>query len=241
MRIADPIFLETIKRLKDKKPITYQYREIDLYNNEKDAIQQEHKILGNVLQVLDFPEYYEIHVQFNEIENSLIRLKRGIYLLNYYRFFLTFRHSGDKTNIYGVPFLLKLLVGKDLVAVEYPSPVEKSSLELVPGEVFTVLTGAGRYVLACKHAYCQATYFFFTKNFNQIRGVVSSSSTSEKKLYVVQYITDDLVWEDEITIPANKVSVPFFIDLVGSKFKFEVTKDGVSDYSLYFYAKAWCY
>jgi len=239
MRIIDPIFLETIKRLKDKKPITYQYREIDLYNEGIDAVQQEHKILGNVLQVLDFPEYFEIHVQFNEIENSLVRLKRGIYLLNYYRFFLTFRNSGSKTNIYGVPFLLKLLFGKDLVAVEYPSPVEKSSLELVPGEVFAITAGAGRYVLACKHAYCQATYFFFTKNFNQIRGVVSCSSATEQTLYVVQYITDDLIHEDEITIPPGE-SMPFFIDLVGSKFKFEVTKHATIDYSLNFYAKAWC-
>jgi len=240
MRIADPIFLETIKRLKDKKPITYQYREIDLYNAGIDAIQQEHKVLGNVLQVLDFPEYFEIHVQFNEIENSLVRLKRGIYLLNYYRFFLTFRNSGSKTNIYGVPFLLKLLLGKDLVAVEYPSPVEKSSLELVPGEAFFVEHGANRYILACKHAYCQATYFFFTKNFNQIRGVASSDSTSQKELYVVQYITDDLIHEDEIILPPNKVAVPFFIDLVGSKFKFEVRKGSLYDYNLYFYAKAWC-
>lgn len=240
MRIADPIFLETIKRLKDKKPITYQHRQIDLYNDGKDAVQQEHKVLGNVLQVLDFPEYYEIHIQFNEIENSLIRLKRGIYLLNFYRFFLTFRHSGDKENIYGVPFLLKLLLGKDLVAVEYPSPVEKSSLELVPGEVFTVPAGSGRYVLACKHAYCQATYYFFTKNFNQIRGMAKCTDVDGKDLYVVQYITEDLIWEDKIHLPPNE-TVPFFIDLVGSKFKFEVTKHATTDYSLYFYAKAWCY
>ena len=240
MRIADPIFLETIKRLKNKKPITYQYREIDLYNDKKDAVQQEHKVLGNVLQVLDFPEYYDISIQFNEIENSPIRLKRGIYLLDYYRFFLTFRHSGDRANIYGVPFLLKLLVGKDLVLVEYPSPVEKSSLELVPGEIFSVPAGVGYYVLACKHAYCQETYFFFTKNFNQIRGMARSSLDMETKLCIVQYITDDLIWKDEITLYPD-ITVPFFIDLIGSKFKFEVFKHNIYDYSLYFYAKAWCY
>ena len=240
MRIADPIFLETIKRLKNKKPITYQYREIDLYNDKKDAVQQEHKVLGNVLQVLDFPEYYEISIQFNEIENSPIRLKRGIYLLDYYRFFLTFRHSGDRANIYGVPFLLKLLVGKDLVAVEYPSPVEKSSLELVPGEIFTIPKGVETYVLTCKHAYCQETYFFFTKNFNQIRGVIRSTAIDEQIFYVVQYITDDLMYKDVLFLPPY-TAVPFFIDLIGSKFKFEAVQYPIYDYSLYFYAKAWCY
>ena len=240
MRIADPIFLETIKRLKNKKPITYQYREIDLYNDKKDAVQQEHKVLGNVLQVLDFPEYYDISIQFNEIENSPIRLKRGIYLLDYYRFFLTFRHSGDRANIYGVPFLLKILVGKDLVLVEYPSPVEKSSLELVPGEVFSIPAGEGRYVLACKHAYCQETYFFFTKNFNQIRGMVKILALAEPTmLYIVQYITDDLIWEDSILL-FEGVTIPFFIDLIGSKFKFEIDKIAIP-FDLYFYAKAWCY
>jgi len=237
----DPIFLQAIEFLKTAKPFTYDYREIDLYNDGVDASQQEIKVIGNVLQVLDFPEYYEVYIQFNEPENSFIRIKKGIYLLTFYRFFLTFRHSGDRTNIYGVPFLLKLLLGKDLIVAEYPTPVEKSSLELVPGEIFSVLHGAGRYVLACKHVYCQATYFFFTKNFNQIRGVVSSSATTEKKLYIVQYITDDLKWEDEVIIPASKVANPFFIDLVSPKFKFEVTKDGSLDYNLYFYAKAWCY
>lgn len=233
--------MQAIENLRTNKPITYDYREIDLYNDGVDASQQEIKVIGNVLQVLDFPEYYEVYIQFNELENSYIRVKKGIYLLTFYRFFLTFRHSGDRANIYGQPFLLKLLLGKDLIIAEYPTPVEKSSLELVPGEIFSVLHGAGRYLLACKHAYCQLTYFFFTKNFNQIRGIVSSSSTTEKKLYIVQYITDELLHEDEIIIPANKVAVPFFIDLISPKFKFEVTKDTVLDYNLYFYTKAWCY
>lgn len=239
MRIADPIFLETIKRLKDKKPITYQYREIDLYNEGKDASQQEHKVLGNVLQVLDFPEYFEIHAQFNEPENASIRLKRGIYLLNFYRFFLTFRHSGDRANIYGVPFLLKLLVGKDLVLVEYPSPVEKSSLELVPGELFTILHGAGYQTLTCKHAYCQATYYFFTKNFNQIRGLASHNTAGIKTLYITQFITEDLKLETRVDIPVGK-AIEFFVDLCCPKFKFSVERASEVDYTLYFYAKAWC-
>lgn len=239
-KISDPVFLATIDKLKKDKPVTYTYRAIDLYNDGVDANQKEHQIIGNCLQVLDFPEYYEILIQFNEPENAFVRLKKGIYLLDFYRFFLTFRHSGDKTNIYGMPFLLQLLIGKDLVAIEYPSPVEKSSLELVPGEIFDVPAGAGRYVLACKHAYCQATYFFFTKNFNQIRGLAKCTDVDGEKLYIVQSITEDLFLEDEVILPPNE-AVPFFIDLVGAKFKFEVTKCAESGYTLYFYAKAWCY
>ncbi|MBA7544395.1 hypothetical protein ES705_36751 [subsurface metagenome] len=37
--IRDPVFLEMIKRLKEAKPQNYHYKEVNLYNDGKDAIQ----------------------------------------------------------------------------------------------------------------------------------------------------------------------------------------------------------
>jgi hypothetical protein len=246
MRLSDPVFLEAIRRLQEDNPNNYEAREIDLYNGGKDAINQQVAIIGNVLQVLDFPEYCEIFIRFNEITNSLIRLKKGIFLFTFYRLFLSYKHT-DELDSDSQLILLKFLIGKDIISVEYPTPIEKASLEFVPAEYFLIPKGAGRYLVPCKHAfqYPEPSTFHVGK-YTQVRGIVCSESSIvvPTYLYVYQYFMRDVAiyvnYETKIVLPGYYNPVPFIIDLVAPNLQFWVDRDASVNWGLHLYAKAWC-
>lgn len=244
--ITDPLFLKEIANLKKLKPSNYTLRELNLYNSGKDAIQQEIRFIGNVIQVLSLPKTTDIYIQFNEISNALIKLEEGILLFTFYRLFLTYKHTLelDSNN---EPYLLKLLVGKDFISVQYPTPVSKSFLEIVDGEDFLILKGSGRIPLPCRRASQNPQpYTFDISNHNQIRGLVCSESTIfvPAYLYVYQFFMREQVysqiWSDTIELPGGYTTVPFILDLVSPNLQFWVDRDSEVNWGLHLYAKLWC-
>ncbi|MBA7546246.1 hypothetical protein ES705_38631 [subsurface metagenome] len=230
--IRDPIFLEMIKRLKIEKPQNYHYREVDLYNNGQDAVQQEIKTTGNVFQVLSLPIEADVRIQFNETENPTFKLEEGIILFTFYRFFLTYKHTGDH-------FLLKLLIGKDFIAVNYPADIEKHSVVIVDAEKFIIPVGSGEYLLPCKNAWDTEAHYFTKRKFNHVRGIVQISlGPGERKFYVHDRFSTTLIGiMTEIMIPSGSAT-SFFIDLVGKRFCFSVDQ-AVGEYNLTLYAELW--
>lgn len=241
MIARDPIFLEMIKKLKVEKPQNYRYREIDLYNDGKDAIQQETMIIGNVLQVLSLPTEVDVYIQFNETENPTFKLEEGIILFTFYRFFLTFKHT-ERETFYHKQFLLKYIVGKDFILASYPASVEKVSKILIDNESFSIPSGdpVVDWYLMCKNS--APDYSLRIGNFNQLRGIVKSTSIREKIFTVAQYTNFSKI-ESEVTLPKcqgeSYGTQEFFIDLVGEIIAFYVERDLYKDYELFLSAKLW--
>lgn len=237
--IRDPIFLEMIKKLKEEKPQNYHYREVNLYNDGKDAIQQEILTVGNVLQVLSLPTEVDVYIVFNEIENPIFKLEEGIILFTFYRFFLTYKHTEKKT-YYHKQFLLKLITGKNFILASYPAPVEKVSRILIDNENFLIPTGDIDHYLMCKNS--APDYSLQIGNFNQLRGIVKSTSIREKIFTIAQYTKVSKI-ESDITIPKcqgeSYGTQEFFIDLVGETIAFYIDRDLYADYDLFLSAKLW--
>lgn len=229
MRIADPIFLEAIKRLKEGKPTTYQDRKIDLYNNGQDAVQQEIIIIGNVLQVISLPTEIDVYIQFNEPENAKIRLIEGIYLIDFYRIFLTFKHT-EKQNMFYEPYLLELIFGKDLISVQYPTPVEKTFEVLVDNEFYTVPEGAelgGFLRLFFKRANPQDGSIRIPRGYTQLRGLITSEATTPRKFRVYQG-GKILSYYDEQELPAFPGTDTLLLDLVGEVIRFDIYQEALA-------------
>lgn len=238
VKIIDPVFLQAIARLKEDKPQNYNSREINLYNDGKDALQQEIIATGNVLQVLDFPEFCNIKIQFNEPTNPAITLRKGIYLFNFYRFFLTYEHIEQITDLYGNLLLLKLLISKELISATEPVKIKKDVKEIIEGSSFTITVGAGKQILSCPRE--DGSFYFWINGYNQLRGIAKQTHTSEKKLYIKQDVVGNLFLESEVIIPPNEEPVEFFIDLVGEVIRFYVEKDSSDQFGISLYCKLWC-
>lgn len=239
--IRDPIFLEMIKRLKEEKPQNYHYREVNLYNDGKDAFQQEIKTTGNVLQVLSLPLEVDVYIRFNEIENPIFKLQEGIILFTFYRFFLSYKHT-ERETYYHKPFLLKLIIGKDFILASYPASVEKVSKVLVDNESWAIPTDPSGevYYLMCKNS--APDYSLQVGNFNQLRGIAKSTSIRTKSFIIAQYTKVSKI-ESEIILPIcsgeSYGTHEFFVDLVGETIAFCVARDLYKDYDLSLSAKLW--
>jgi len=229
MRTTDPVFLEMIKRLKEGKPITYQYREIDLYNDGQDAVQQETVIAGNVLNVLCLPRQHDVYIQFNEPENAKIKLTEGTYLINFYRIFLTFKHT-EKRNMFYEPYLLKLVFGKDLISVQYPALVEKTFEVFVDNEYYTVPKGAenpGFSRLFFKRTNSQDASIRIPKGYTQLRALITSEASTPRKFRVYQG-GRILSYYDEQELPAFPDTDTLLLDLVGEIIRFDIYQEALA-------------
>ncbi len=237
--IRDPVFLEMIKRLKEAKPQNYHYKEVNLYNDGKDAIQQEIITIGNVIQVLSLPTETDVYICFNEIENPLFKLQEGIILFTFYRFFLTYKHT-EKETYYHKQFLLKLIIGKDFIMASYPVSVEKVSKVLIDNESWSIPTGDVDFYLMCKNS--APDYSLQIGNFNQLRGIAKSTSIREQIFTIAQYTKVSKI-ESKVTLPIcsgeSYGTQEFFIDLVGETIAFYITRDLYKDYELFLSAKLW--
>ena len=237
--IRDPIFTEMIKRLKEAKPQNYHYREVDLYNGGKDAHQEEIVSTGNVIQVLSLPTETDVYIQFNETENPTFKLEEGIILFTFYRFFLTYKHT-EKETYYHKKFLLELIIGKDFIMASYPAPVEKVSKIFIDNESWAIPTGDIDFYLMCKNS--APDYSLQVGNFNQLRGIVKSTSIREKKFTIAQYTKVSKI-ESEVTLPIcsgeSYGTIEFFIDLVGETIAFYIERDVYKEYELSLSAKLW--
>ncbi len=229
MRTTDPVFLEMVKRLKEEKPITYQYRKIDLYNNGQDAVRQETIITGNVLNILCLPRQHDVYIQFNEPENTTIRLTEGTYLINFYRIFLTFKHT-EKQNMFGEPYLLKMIFGKDLISVQYPVLVEKTFEVLVDNEYYTVPEGAenpGFTRLFFKRADPSDGRIRIPRGYTQLRAMITSEANTPRKFRVYQG-GRILSYYDEQELPAFPGTDTLLLDLVGEVIRFDIYQEALA-------------
>ena len=249
MITGDPIFVELIKRLKEEKPENYHYREINLYNEGQDANEQEILGVGNILEILDFPEYCEIYIRFNESTNQPIRLTKGVFLFTFFRFFLTYKHT-NILDAYNNPYLLKILIGKDLISIQYPTSVEKSFLTLVEGQTFDIdlLFPPGQLFYVLPGEFASQKPFpnsFDIRKYNQIRGIVGNQATTGiNYFYIRQYFLYENIYQiaDEVKIelPNSYTPIPFFVDLVAPYLQFCVERSSIHSLVVYLYAKAWC-
>ena len=237
--IRDPIFTEMIKRLKEAKPQNYHYREIDLYNNGKDACQEEIISTGNVIQVLSLPTETDVYIQFNEPENPTFKLEEGIILFTFYRFFLTYKHT-EKETYYHKKFLLRFIIGKDFIMATYPASVEKISKIFIDNESWSIPTGDVDFYLMCKNS--APDYSLQVGNFNQLRGIAKSTSIREKIFTIAQYTKVSKI-ESEVVLPKcqgeSYGTKEFFIDLVGETIAFYITRDLYKVYDFSLSAKLW--
>lgn len=243
--IKDPIFLEMIKMLKEEKPQNYHYREVNLYNNGQDAIHQNIIVTGNVLQVLSLPTEVEVYICFNETTNPLFKLEEGVILFTFYRFFLTYKHT-PQLDSNGHPYLLKFLLGKDFISVQYPTTVKKSFSEIVDSEYFLIPKGSGRIPVPCKRASQKPdVYTFDVREYNQIKGLVccDSSIPALTNLYVYQFFmraqVHSQIHSDTIVLPGAYNTEVFILDLVAPNLQFWVDRDSEVDWGLHLYAKLW--
>ena len=228
--IRDPIFLKKLQQLKEQKPRNYSTRIIDLWNDGKDSYQQEITAVGNILVVIKVSKGHEVYVQFNEIENSSVPLQEGIYLIDFYRFFLTFKHM---TSAFGETSLL-LLIGKDVIPVLQPTAVKQAKKVIADGERFVI--SSSDY-----DAYRHITSFSGLTQYNQLRGLIAWEEgriTFERNVRIKQvgikpyYLYDFMVGKD-----LDKAE-PFIIDLVGNQIFFEIWMEGLeTNVSVYLYAE----
>ena len=244
--IRDPIFLELIKKLREAKPQNYRYREVDLYNDGKDAYQQEIITTGNMLQIFSFTGGTEVYICFNEMENPIIKLEPGIILFTFYRFFLTYKHT-KKLDAYNNRYLLRMLIGKDLISIQYPTPIEKNSLTLVEGQTFEIPYSEMSYILPCEFASQKPfSNSFDIRKYNQLRGIVGNQTIIDGENYfcIRQYFLYDNIYqigdETKIELPDSFAPTPFFVDIIAPYLQFYVTKTTQHELVLYLYAKAWC-
>lgn len=232
VKIIDPIFLKKIDFLKGTKPQNYQYREIDLFVDE-DVVNKEIRFQGNVLDVGKISVRAKpIYVRFNETLNDAILLEEGIYLFDFYRIFLTFRHAGE-------PCSIILIASKDLIKVNYPARIQKPFDLMFPYDLIAI--SGGSHVYPIKYTY----------GYNQIRGFAKNDSDNEQKIILSQYGYEELLADPtlppgmaqggidhEIIIPANS-GVTFIIDLIGCAISWVIS--GINgDWNCRMFAELWC-
>jgi len=227
--IRDPIFLEMVKRLREQKPQNYHYREINLYNNGQDACQQEIIITGNVLQVLSLPAEVDVYIQFNEIENPILKLTEGIILFTFYRVFLTYKHT-EKQNMFYESYLLKMIFGKDLISVQYPTSIKNTSHVLIDNEHYTIPEGAenpGFDRLFFKCADPTDARIRIPKGYTQLKALITSEATTPRKFRVYQG-GRILSYYDEVELPAFPDTYPLLLDLVGEVLQLTIWQEALA-------------
>lgn len=243
-RPEEELFLREVEYLRGKQPRNYVVKEINLYNQGKDAVDQEITIIGNVLQVLDFPDFREIYIKFNQTSNEAIRLRKGIFALTFFCFFLTYNHT-NQTDKYNKPYLLKILVGRDIVCIQYPSIIEKSYFTLSEGETFDIdlalppLTLFGS--LPCEFA-LSGNYFDIRK-YSQIKGIVANQATSGVnyfyiRQYFLYYTVTQIIYDTKILLPLSYNPIPFIVDIIAPFLQFCIERDTAHSLVIYLYAKA---
>lgn len=227
---TDPIFLKKIKELREKQLRTYSVRAVDLWNNGKDSYQQEIATIGNILVVVKLPKGHEVFIQFNEIENSIIPLQEGIYLFDFYRFFLTFKHT---TSSYG-DTTLELLVGKDVIPVFQPTAVKQAKKIIVDSEQF--IKNAPGY-----DQWLHVKAFSGLTQYNQLRGLIAweqTDSLAERNFYIKQTGTGFGYQHEFVVTKYVENAEPFIVDLVGDQLVFGIYMfTGEQPVTVYLYAE----
>jgi len=245
VKISDPIFIQAIENLKENKPRNYSLREIDLHNDDKDVVQRETIVTGNILIVLNLPKDHEVYIQFNEKTNTSILLKEGIILFNFYRFFLSFKHlvhyrEHDDANY------LKLLIGKDLIYVPSPTPIKQGSKVIVDDDWEEVPEGGAEgsfYTLKFQQSQPDGR-ITIPKGYNQLRGIIMSEATTTRKFRIQQFSEENIVYTEfdvapEIPDP-DRNEQPFIIDLVADRVAFQIYQGaGESAFEVVIFAEAW--
>lgn len=238
IKTSDPLFLQAIEKLKENKPKTYALREINLYNNGADALQQEILITGNSLQVLHLPKEHPVTIQFNEANNDAFQLKEGNYIIDFYRFFLTYEHLDYRAND---TTILKLLCGKDIIVAQQPVQVIRPVKVIVDDERDIVPNlGTGTFwPLNFKQTELGGVTPI-PKGYNQIRGLVKSYHSGDPRKFRIVQLSHSINSYSEFDLPTFDDPQFFLIDLVTNRVSFQMWQiAGGSAFNVDLFCNAW--